>query len=777
MSELKINKKFAEKYDKYRQKEELQKLKDRFGDQDVESSSGSSDSDEESEVELHPKLERDFYRTLSLLKKKDPKIYQKDAKFYAEEASSSGSDEKPSTSKKAEKPMFLKDYERKVILEREGKFDDDDSEDEEAARQMQERAASPSYIQEQKQLKESFRKFVQDSDDEVSDEGQLLTRRTKTQEEKDKEEADYVEWLKGQAELEGTDEVQDMEYLKDYWNDPKLDEKESFLRDYILNKGYLDEDEERIPTYDELMQEDVEDSEEEGESFLQKQEDFERHYNFRFEEPGAQQIKTYPRKIATSVRSKDDRRKKKREEVRERKEKEKERKRQQLKELKNLKRAEIMEKLKTLQKVTGNEQLAFSEMDLEGDFDPQQHDQLMQKCFGDEYYGENEEEKPQFDDEDDEELEGHWNWDTWTGEVKEEFEDEEGEYEEEEYEGEQESFQPNCEDPDFIMDADYDPSQQPLSKKKKRKELRKKKNKDDAPLMGKKRKKPHFAEVLTKSKPAFDPQEKTFEQYLDEYYKLDYEDIVDDLPCRFRYRQVVPNDFGLTTDEVLQADEKELNRWCSLRKTCMFRTEREEVRDVKNYQIKAQNVRKKKQVFTSLYTENDELHRQSDAKAKVGKKRRDRLKKAEMENKELKQEENEEAESNQEASAADMADRIAAEALRETLVEEEEDNEEFLVPKKKMKVERGTVKDESAEAPKEEPRTENPKWRKKKNRHPGGRLLSSSLKVKMGGREFSGQRLRAYGLNPKRMHFREFYRQKRKEREKKEKLKNKAKSD
>ncbi|XP_044038373.1 protein KRI1 homolog [Siniperca chuatsi] len=770
-SELKINSQFAQKYEKYRQKEELQRLKDRYGDRADESGSESSESSSgDSEVELDPEVERDFYRTLSLLKKKDPKIYQTDAKFYSQDASTS--EEKPSTSKKAVKPMYLKDYERKVILEKEGKYeDDDDSDDEEAAAKRIERAASPSYIQEQRELKESFRQFIQDSDDDDDDDdkgsdgderSQLLTRRIKTQEEKDKEEADYVEWLKGQAELEGPEEVKDMKYLRDYWNDPELDEKERFLRDYVLNKGYLDEDhgdDERIPTYDEVVQDDVEDSEEEGETFLERQADFERSYNFRFEEPDAQQIKTYPRSIATSVRSKDDSRKRKREEVKKRKEKEKEQKREQLKQLKNLKRNEIMEKLKKLQELTGNEQLAFSQVDLEGDFDPQQHDQLMQKFFGDEYYGGEEEEKPQFDDE---ELEEHWNWDTWTGEERE------GDYgeEDEEYDGEEyDTSGPHCDDENFIMDADYDPNQQTASKKKKKKE-RVKMKKEDMPQMGKKRKKSHFAEVITKNKPVFDPQEKSFEQYLDEYYKLDYEDIIDDLPCRFRYRQVLPNDFGLTTDEILNANDKELNHWCSLRKTCMFRSDKEEMSDLKNYKIKAQNENKKKEILSSVYSEEDKEG--AEAKTKVGKKRRDRLKNTEKQDTG--------AEDGDAASIMDSTEDTLVQALREA-GDEAAEEEEILIPKKKMKPEKEpqtmvTAEEAAGKAAEVKNRTERPKW-SKKHKHSGGRPLSGSLGVKIGGREFSRQRLKAYGLNPKRLFFRQLGRQKRKAQEKKEKQKNK----
>ncbi|XP_069783262.1 protein KRI1 homolog isoform X2 [Narcine bancroftii] len=710
---LRINQHFARRYERYRQREELQRLKDRYGDRAGEEDSSSSESDD-SELETDPTLDIDFYKTLSLLKKKDPKIYQKDVHFYMpKDADNEGG--KGKTAKKKEKPMFPKDYERKVILEKGGKYEDDDSDDEESRTKI-ERAASPSYIEEQKELKENFRQFVEDSDEDSnsgnSNSG-FLKLRVKSEAEKEKEEESYINWLKGQKDLEEKGKLKDIKYLKDYWNNPQLDEGERFLRDYILNKRYLDEEEEdRIPTYEEIVQDELDDSLDEGEEFLKKQEDFERKYNFRFEEPDAEFIKSYPRTIVNSVRVKDDRRKRKREGIKERKKREKEKKKEEIKQLKNLKRMEIINKLNQLKEITGNETIGFSEEHLEEDFDPAKHDQLMQKFFNEDYYGVEDGQKPQFENE--EEFDDEWNWDTWTGNNAD-WTGEEGEDQ-----WQQENSEPHCEDPDFMMDADYDPSQQVVSKKKK---------KLDIPFMGKKRRKSKFAEAVCKLKPAFDPKDRTFEQYLDEYYQLDYEDIIDDLPCRFKYRRVIPNDFGLSTEEILAADDKELNAWCSLKKTCQFR-------------------------------EEESQNNVAAPRTKLGKKQRDKRRKARLL----------EGAGTGEGSAAQGSLAVTLKAeMGGSNIEVDED----ILLRKQSGGTSVVAMQEMGGSNKRVTSTPPPAVTGKRLQHPTGKkksrkktmLLKSG--VKLGGRVFSGRRLKAYGLDPRKLKFKQMDRAKR-QREKKQ---------
>ncbi len=63
---------------------------------------------------------------------------------------------------------------------------------------------------------------------------------------------------------------------------------------------------------------------------------------------------------------------------------------------------------------------------------------------------------------------------------------------------------------------------------------------------------------------------------LDEYFQLDYEDIIGgDLPTRFKYRSVKPNDYGIPANVILSKSSKELNQMVSIKKLRPYRDEEE----------------------------------------------------------------------------------------------------------------------------------------------------------------------------------------------------------
>ena len=105
-----------------------------------------------------------------------------------------------------------------------------------------------------------------------------------------------------------------------------------FLRDYILDRRYVDQDAAEPPDYTELAsassgeEGEVEGghsqgAESEDEAAVERMEEFERQFNFRFEEPGSSLVSSYPRTVAGSVRLEDHARSRRRKEREERKEK------------------------------------------------------------------------------------------------------------------------------------------------------------------------------------------------------------------------------------------------------------------------------------------------------------------------------------------------------------------------------------------------------------------------------------------------------------------------
>ena len=326
----------------------------------------------------------------------------------------------------------------------------------------------------------------------------------------------------------------------------------AFLRDFVLHKKWIDPGIPADITHeDDISSDGNGDNKEEDddEEEVERMDRFESQYNFRFEEQENhphQQIVSYARGAAhgahdDSLRRKDESRKNKRQERIQRKSAERKVKEERLRRLKNAKREELQCKIRQIEEAanihsnaSGKKKLdeELLEKMLDGDFDEEKFNQLMEETiYNDEFYGEEDE---------------AWKNDV---DVKKGLE---GEIDTDDIEYDHDDEPNNHESKSNDQDYEYENAEDQL-------EEYSNDNEEEE----------YFEEVGDTEQTEL--SKKLQAKMLDELYKLDYEDMIGDMPCRFKYKPVEENRFGLTPEEILFAKDSHLNQFVSLKKIVPYR--------------------------------------------------------------------------------------------------------------------------------------------------------------------------------------------------------------
>lgn len=287
---LRVNQKFAQAFEERKRKEELSTLeKRRLSANDEDDEDTESETEDEDGEELTAELDADISQTLKLIRKKDPAIYDSTITFFRQPEDAQGSEKDVNsgsrkTKKKNGAPLYYKDMVRQQAIA----GDVSGSDDEEGEKVVQ------TYAEEQAEVKNMFLASLKEKEIDVDEakelEGGLFTVRKKSKREQKEENEDYEKFTSKYGSKLTKDEI-----------DP-----DNFLEHYLSSEGWKDKTA-VVPHYDEIVKEDEEDAE-----ALEKAEEFEHTYNFRFEEQGSSVIRTHARHIDDTMRREDDSRKRKR---------------------------------------------------------------------------------------------------------------------------------------------------------------------------------------------------------------------------------------------------------------------------------------------------------------------------------------------------------------------------------------------------------------------------------------------------------------------------------
>ncbi|KAJ6494674.1 KRI1-like family C-terminal-domain-containing protein, partial [Mycena vitilis] len=592
--QLTINEHYAKAFEYKKEREELQRLKEQYGSDPDSSEEDETDSEDlESEdsdgEELTPAMDAAILRTLARIKRKDPGIYEEGKNIFGGEQEKTTQSVKAALTRPADSTKKPKD---KVRLSRAK---------ENLGKPLTIRAAnlqsallsrSPSpenapepvtHVEEQRRLRdETIAAFHAAEGDEEED---WLVPREKTMDEVAHEEEEYRQFLENEVgdlrdlvdvggaasvaepsqEENGTKKrkKKKKEYKSGEEGASKGDEKskqeedQDFLVNYILNRGWIDRSSKRVPTYREVTSQSKkgkgkalptgsgsegdagEDSDDEEEVFDDIVDRFESSYNFRFEETDGTEIKSYPRNLPSLVRREDTTRKDARERRKQRKEEELAKRKEEVRRLKGLKVKEIRARLERAGVATGDAESSLEELgiDLDAPWDPLAHDRQMENLYA--LNGEEEEEEIEYD-----------------------------------ADGEKPTWGEDVDIDDIRMSPSFGPSSSKAEKKKKKKKKKGGEDEDegvdidamdaDAIPAGGDDEEWDGTEEMRKRK---------LDEWMDEVYGLDFNDLVGGIPTRFHYASVAPQKFGLNPVEILLAKDSELNEYMSVKKYAPYRAD------------------------------------------------------------------------------------------------------------------------------------------------------------------------------------------------------------
>ena len=485
---------------------------------DLSESSSDADEDDDGVLALGV-LDEQLQDTLEAIRKKDPRVYDASVKFYDDPDEEAI--ENIATKAKQEKPMYLSDYHRKTLLEGVPDLEND-------------KETLPTYQQQQADLRTSIVEEIHAIPDSPSGKEDNVGST----------EDDFLVKKAGdvQDQANGTD-ISPRRIILDVESADK--DPETYLSNFMSAKAWVPNDDLKFQPFE------SDDDEE-----IRRTEAFEEAYNLRFEDPKAsnEKLMSHARDTVAkySVRKEDvNPRKKKRDIERAHKDAERRLRLEDKARLRKLKVVELEEKVKMVREAAGMKGEDIPEEDwsllLNDAWDEDEWERAMKKRFGDHYYNKGDLDSEDFgkDLEKKKIKKPRWDDDIQIDDLVPDFDADE--------DGENPTFE--------LTDEELKVEQ------KKAKDVRKSR----------------LSAERDKNK-AIRLERRKVEQVVDEH--LDINESLANSGKKhggiFRYRETSPVAHGLTADDILMADDSQLNQFAGLKKLAAFRDPDKKRKDKKH---------------------------------------------------------------------------------------------------------------------------------------------------------------------------------------------------